>query len=251
MKQISSSGNVDRLFEADRGFLPSQLLRDRACPPLAGFALSRLSAGEIGFDEVARHASTLRPRPRRGKGQNVLTLRAWGEPVSAAGGRVPCASAHELGIDVSQVAGNRPLAQEQRRGDLPVRPALGNQGGDAMLGRRQPLLARAAADPSRSSTLRTSLPLSNGAGQLRSGIGERAEYDAIEPREQIRSTKGRRRVLGIFRCESQRASSVRGANATARRRSAATSVVTKSDRPRSSDSRIRLRPDHLIRASFA
>ena len=47
---------------------------------------------------------------------------------------------------MGQVARHRPLAEEQRGGDLAVRPALGDQGGDAALGGRQPLLARAPAD---------------------------------------------------------------------------------------------------------
>ena len=46
-----------------------------------------------------------------------------------------------------QVARDRPLAEEQRGGDLPVRAALGDEGGDAALRRGQSLLARAPADP--------------------------------------------------------------------------------------------------------
>src|SRR4051812_38062639 len=57
------------------------------------------------------------------------------------------ARAHaELGVDVSQVAGDRPLAEEQRGGDLAIGAALGNEDRHAALGRRQPFLARAPAD---------------------------------------------------------------------------------------------------------
>ena len=63
-------GNVDRAFEADARPLLGQLLGGGACPLLAGGALSRLAAGEVGLDEVAGHASTL---GLGGRGGNVRT----------------------------------------------------------------------------------------------------------------------------------------------------------------------------------
>src|SRR6185437_13495871 len=52
----------------------------------------------------------------------------------------------ELGVDVRQVARDRPLAEKQRRGDLPVRTALCDQACDAALGCGQPFRARPPAD---------------------------------------------------------------------------------------------------------
>ena len=54
----------------------------------------------------------------------------------------------ELGVDVGQVARHRALAEEERGGDLAVRPPLGDKRGDALLGRCQPLVACATADAS-------------------------------------------------------------------------------------------------------
>jgi autonomous glycyl radical cofactor GrcA len=57
------------------------------------------------------------------------------------------ARAHaQLGVDVGQVPGDRPLAEEKRGRDFAVRSTLGNQGGDAMLGGGQPVLARAPVE---------------------------------------------------------------------------------------------------------
>ncbi len=72
------------------------------------------------------------------------------------------ARAHaELGVDVGQMAGDGPLAEEQRGGDFPVRLPLRHQSGDAALGRREPFLARAPAD---ASELGTRLPDPGGVG---------------------------------------------------------------------------------------
>src|SRR5262245_22974862 len=46
------------------------------------------------------------------------------------------------------MAGDGSLAEEERGGDLSVRPALCDQSGDALLGRGQAVLATAAADRS-------------------------------------------------------------------------------------------------------
>jgi hypothetical protein len=54
----------------------------------------------------------------------------------------------QLGVDVGEVAGNRPFSEEQCSGDFPVRSTLGNQGGDATLRRGQALLVHAPADAS-------------------------------------------------------------------------------------------------------
>jgi len=66
----------------------------------------------------------------------------------------------ELGIDVGQVAGDRPLAEEECGCHFPVRSTVDNQGGDAALGRRQPFLARS---PANASELGTRLPDPGGA----------------------------------------------------------------------------------------
>ena len=54
----------------------------------------------------------------------------------------------ELGVDVGQVAGDRPLRDEKRGGDLPIRTAFCDQGGDPPLGGREPFFAPAPADVS-------------------------------------------------------------------------------------------------------
>src|SRR6266536_1076296 len=64
-------GNVDRVVEADARCPARQLLCCRACPLLAGSAVSRLPASEIGLDEVARHALDVRAPTLRWKRQNV------------------------------------------------------------------------------------------------------------------------------------------------------------------------------------
>ena len=148
-KQISSSGTWIERSKRTRVPLLRQLLRGRACPPLAGGALSRLAAGEIGLDEVARHALDATAGATRVETSERLNFaRPTGSSVQPAGELGARADA-ELGVDVGQVARDRPLAEEQRGGDLPVRPALGDERGDAALGRRQPFLARAPADPAR------------------------------------------------------------------------------------------------------
>jgi hypothetical protein len=50
------------------------------------------------------------------------------------------------------VAGDGPLTEEELRGNLPIRPAGGDQDGDAPLGRRQSFFAHAPADPSQLGT---------------------------------------------------------------------------------------------------
>ena len=52
----------------------------------------------------------------------------------------------QLGVDAGQVTRNRALGEEERRGDLGVRPSRRHEGGDAPLGRRQALDARTPAD---------------------------------------------------------------------------------------------------------
>src|SRR6266536_3737273 len=64
-------GNVNRVVEANAAHVPRQLLRCRACPPLAGGALSRLATSEVGLDEVARHALDATASALRWKRQNV------------------------------------------------------------------------------------------------------------------------------------------------------------------------------------
>jgi hypothetical protein len=54
----------------------------------------------------------------------------------------------ELCVDVRQVTRDRALAEEERGGDLTVRSPLGDEFGDPLLGRCQPLLPSAAADAS-------------------------------------------------------------------------------------------------------
>ena len=62
---------VDRAFEADGRPLLRQLLGGRTCAPLAGGALSRPATGEVGLDEVARHALDATTGAARWKRQNV------------------------------------------------------------------------------------------------------------------------------------------------------------------------------------
>src|SRR4029450_13160948 len=66
--------NVDRAFEADACPLPRQLLGGRACPPLAGSALSPLPTSEVGLHEVARHALDATTGAMPWKRQNIWTL---------------------------------------------------------------------------------------------------------------------------------------------------------------------------------
>ena len=54
----------------------------------------------------------------------------------------------ELGVDVGQVAGDSPLAEEECGGDFPVRLALSDQCGDTPLGRGQPFFSLTPADAS-------------------------------------------------------------------------------------------------------
>src|SRR5262249_22459622 len=58
-----------------------------------------------------------------------------------------CSRAHaELGVDMGQMTRDRPFGDKQGGGDLPVRATFCNEGSDAVLGRRQALLAPAPAD---------------------------------------------------------------------------------------------------------
>ena len=64
-------GNVNGTIEADARSLSRQLLGGRAGSLLGSGAPSGVAAGEIGLDEVARHASDARaPSPAR-KRQNI------------------------------------------------------------------------------------------------------------------------------------------------------------------------------------
>src|SRR5262249_42400074 len=58
-------GNVDRVCEADERPLPCQLLGGGLSPVLPGGALACAAAGEVGLDEVARHALDPRSGPAR------------------------------------------------------------------------------------------------------------------------------------------------------------------------------------------
>ena len=99
--------------------------------------------------------STLRPGRDRRKRQNVGTLPAGYRELARELG----ARAHaELRVDVRQMARHRALGEEERRGDLRVRPAVRDEVGDAPLRRRQALLARAAADRPSSSRARAAQP---------------------------------------------------------------------------------------------
>ena len=52
----------------------------------------------------------------------------------------------ELGVDVGEVAGDRPLSKEEGGRYLTIRAALRNEDSDPSLGGRQPLLTPAAAE---------------------------------------------------------------------------------------------------------
>ena len=148
-KQISSSGTWIERSKRTQPAPLRQLLRGRARPPLArARALPRgRGRGRSRRGSSARR-STL---GRRRRGGNVRTSelcsrrRLVSQPPRELGARAHA----ELGVDVGQVARHGPLAEEQRGRDLAVRPALGDEGGDAALGRGQPFLAPAPADPRR------------------------------------------------------------------------------------------------------
>ena len=62
---------VDRTFEPDARRVLRQLESGRVCPPLAGGALPRVAATEVGLDEVARHGLDAMSQPARRKRQNI------------------------------------------------------------------------------------------------------------------------------------------------------------------------------------
>ncbi len=64
-------GNVNGTVEADARSLSRQRFRGRASPLLARNATLGVTAGEIGFDEVARHAVETTAGRVRWKRQNV------------------------------------------------------------------------------------------------------------------------------------------------------------------------------------
>src|SRR5262245_16495699 len=87
---------------------------------------------------------------RRGLlGENVRTSELC-PALRGFSAQAPCelgARAHaELGVDVREMARDRPLAEEQGGRDLAVRLALGDQHGHAPLGGGQPTFSRTAAD---------------------------------------------------------------------------------------------------------
>src|SRR5205823_5903734 len=130
-------GYVNRVFEANAIALARQLLRRRACAALTAGALPCQAASEVGLDEVARHASTLRSARSRG---NVRTSelsrlpRVVGRELPGELG--PGANA-ELRVDGGQMAGDRPLPEKQGGRDLAICPACGHEGRDAPLRGRQ------------------------------------------------------------------------------------------------------------------
>src|SRR5687768_8975235 len=90
--------------------------------------------------------STLR---RRLSGGNVRTSElcpCGAGPLLQPAGELRSRTHAELGVDVGQVARHRPLAEEERRGDLPIRPSLGDEIRNAPLGRCQTLASGAATD---------------------------------------------------------------------------------------------------------
>ena len=134
-------GYVDRALEADGRASRASAPRRPSVPDARGRrALPALAPGEVRLDEVARHAAR---RYGGGRGGNVRTSELCSARVAAAA-QLGARAHAELGVDVRQVACDRPLAEEQRGGDLAVRPALRDELGDAPLGRRQ-ALARASA----------------------------------------------------------------------------------------------------------
>ena len=137
---------MDRVFETDGRPLLRQLLGGRAGPLLTGGAFSRLAAREVRLDEEAWHPSTLRRARRNG---NVRTSELCSAPPASSShpaGELGARPNPELGVDVRQMACNRPLAEKERGGDLPVRPALGDEGRNSLLGRCQPAFVCAPSD---------------------------------------------------------------------------------------------------------
>src|SRR5215208_4601959 len=80
-----------------------------------------------------------RTRRKRGDPRTLPRLRG-----QAARERGPRADA-ELAIDVGEMRLDGPVADEERRRDLPVRPPLGDERGDPLLGGGQPAVGRSAA----------------------------------------------------------------------------------------------------------
>ena len=111
-KDISSSGTGSRAGSG-RASLPRQLLGGRAARRSRAVRSPALAAGEVRLDEVARHASTLRPWCR---GENVRTSELCA--LSAVGVRARCASARRASR--RRVSGG--LRRSVRRGRARPRP---------------------------------------------------------------------------------------------------------------------------------
>src|SRR5689334_18489258 len=119
---------MDRVFETDGCPLLCQLLGGRVGPLLTGGPFARVAAREVRLDEEAWHPSTLRRARRNG---NVRTSELCSAPPvssSQPAGELGARTNPELRVDVRQMACDRPLAQKERGGNLPVRAALGDEG---------------------------------------------------------------------------------------------------------------------------
>ncbi len=105
-----------------------------------------------------------------------------------------CPRSHaELGVDVRQMARDRPFAEEERRRDFPVRSTFRDEGSDASLGRRQPLLARSSADMSK---LAPSLLGPACRPELLEGV-ERLRGSTLGRLSSVAPAFGRRRGRGV------------------------------------------------------
>ena len=122
----------------------------------------KVSARQLGMQP------TLRPNRRS---RNVRTAELCArrcESLRRPAGELRARAHAELGVDMGQVGRDRPLAEEERGGDLAVRSPLGDEFGDAALGWRQALCPAAAADPSELGAPSPPTPVSPAPG--RSGV---------------------------------------------------------------------------------
>src|SRR6266545_110648 len=83
--------------------------------------------------------STLRRRQSRGNVRTSELCPCGARSLLQPAGELRSRAHSELGVDAGQVARHRPLAEEERGGDLPIGSSLGDQIRYAAFGRRQTL----------------------------------------------------------------------------------------------------------------
>src|SRR5215203_2239592 len=92
--------------------------------------------------------STLRLRRSEGNGRTSELCPCSPGSLLQSAGELSSRAHSELRVDVGQVARHRPLAEEERRGDLPIRLSAGDEVRDAALGRCQTFYTCTPTDPS-------------------------------------------------------------------------------------------------------